>query len=232
MTALIVAEAAAILLLGLLVAGLLRSHAEILRRLHQLGVGLEEDSPTLPVPLVGGGRPARDLSGVTPDDQSVSIAMVGVAHNTLLAFLSSGCSACADFWEALRLPERLSLPDHSRLVVVTKGPEQESVSAIGELAPPSAPTVMSGDAWNDYGVPGSPYFVYVDGPTGRVKGEGTARTWDQVRDLLAQALGDARRPVSSGRRTDAYREARADQELLAAGIYPGHPSLYREGEER
>ena len=41
MTALIIAEAAVIVLLGLLVAGLLRSHAEILRKLDSLGAGLE-----------------------------------------------------------------------------------------------------------------------------------------------------------------------------------------------
>ena len=45
MTVLVVAEAAAILLLGLLVAGLLRSHAEILRRLHELGAGMELTCP-------------------------------------------------------------------------------------------------------------------------------------------------------------------------------------------
>ena len=39
MTALIVVEAAAIVLLGVLVVGLLKSHAEILRQLHDLGAG-------------------------------------------------------------------------------------------------------------------------------------------------------------------------------------------------
>ena len=39
MTGLVIAEAVAIALLGLLVAGLLRSHAEILRALHELGAG-------------------------------------------------------------------------------------------------------------------------------------------------------------------------------------------------
>ena len=46
MTALVVAETAVLLLLGLLVAGLLRSHAEILRALHELrGVPLGVPSP-------------------------------------------------------------------------------------------------------------------------------------------------------------------------------------------
>ena len=239
MTVLIIVEAAAILLLGLLVAGLLRSHAEILRRLHELGAGVEDHSPQPD----GDGRrsvaaptrassPAHDLSGTTLDDQAVGVAVSGVGHRTLLAFLSSGCLTCADFWEAIRSPERLSLPGDTRLVVVTKDPEEESPAALRELAPAGVPVVMSGAAWEDYGVPGSPYFVYADGPSGRVAGEGSARSWAQVENLLGQALADARsRPGSAGGNGDAYREARADRELMAAGIYPGHPSLYAEGED-
>ncbi|MGH9063549.1 MAG: hypothetical protein ACRD0L_06195, partial [Acidimicrobiales bacterium] len=43
MVVLVVVEALAIGLLGVLVAGLLRSHAEILRALHRLGAGLGEE---------------------------------------------------------------------------------------------------------------------------------------------------------------------------------------------
>ncbi len=43
MTALVVALTAVVALLSLLVVGLLRSHAEILRRLHELGAGLDPD---------------------------------------------------------------------------------------------------------------------------------------------------------------------------------------------
>ena len=50
MTALIVIEGVALLLLALLVVGLLRSHAEILRALHRLGVDVE-----------GGGQIADEL---------------------------------------------------------------------------------------------------------------------------------------------------------------------------
>src|SRR5206468_11279377 len=45
MLAVVIAEAAAIFLLGLLVAGLLRSHAEILRALHDLGAAADPDAP-------------------------------------------------------------------------------------------------------------------------------------------------------------------------------------------
>ncbi len=50
MTALVVVEAVAIALLSLLVAGLLRSHAEILRSLHDFGVDLD---PSLPKRTTG-----------------------------------------------------------------------------------------------------------------------------------------------------------------------------------
>ncbi|MCA1713355.1 MAG: hypothetical protein LC789_17635 [Actinobacteria bacterium] len=43
MTALVVGLALAVLVLGVLVAGLLRSHAEILKTLHELGAGPELD---------------------------------------------------------------------------------------------------------------------------------------------------------------------------------------------
>ena len=40
-----------------------------------------------------------------------------------------------------------------------------------------------------FGVPGSPYFVYVDG-TGRIVGEGSAATWPAVATLMGQAQSD------------------------------------------
>jgi hypothetical protein len=239
MTALVVAEGAAILLIGLLVAGLLRSHAEILRALHELGAGREEPPEPagpagLPAPRVRDGvappRPAgaalpaaHDLTGVTPDDESAVVGVVAVRHRTLLAFLTSGCTTCAGFWTAFRQgrsgPARL--PADTRLVIVTKGPGDESAAAVRRLAPPAATVVLSSAAWIDYEVPVAPYFVLVDGPGGRVVGEGAAATWPQVTDLLAAAVADAE---PTGRRRDG--ESRADRELMAAGLFPGDPSLY------
>ena len=43
-SAILVVETVVVVLLTLLVAGLLRSHAEILRRLHALGAGLDRDA--------------------------------------------------------------------------------------------------------------------------------------------------------------------------------------------
>ena len=44
MNVLVAIESVVIVLLAILVVGLLRSHAEILRRLHELGAGIDHDS--------------------------------------------------------------------------------------------------------------------------------------------------------------------------------------------
>ena len=231
MTTLIVVEAAAIVLLGVLVVGLLKSHAEILRQLLDLGAGRSEEArrPT-PVDLALGSftrAPAHDLAGETPNGEAAAVAVAGASHDTLLAFLSSGCLTCAGFWEALGPGGELRLPAQTRVVAVTKGPEDESVAAVRALAPSGRAVVMSTPAWLDYEVPGSPYFVHVRGATGRVVGEGTATTWAQVVSLVNRAHDD----MSTSRPgeptpTDGPREARIDQELTAAGIYPGDRRLY------
>jgi hypothetical protein len=109
-----------------------------------------------------------------------------------------------------------------RLVIVTKDGADESISTLRRLAPRGVPVVLSSAAWADYNVPGSPYFVLVDGQQGRVRGEGTGSTWEQVQNLFRQAADDA---------DDASREARIDRELRAHGIEPGDPSLYRTAEQ-
>jgi hypothetical protein len=118
---------------------------------------------------------AHDIAGITPIGSATMAGVVGAGHSTLLAFLSSGCGTCADFWRAFGDGEGTRLPGRdTRLVIVTKGPEAESVSAVGALAPPSVTTIMSSEAYDDYSVPANPYFILVDGPTGRVLGEGAA----------------------------------------------------------
>jgi hypothetical protein len=237
MTVLLVAEATAIVLLGLLVAGLLRSHAEILRKLHALGAGdaspAPEPLPFTVAPGVAEPRPdapaAADLVGVTPDDQAIAVAVGDTAHDTLVAFLSSGCLTCAGFWAAFGEGRPLGLPAGTRLVLVTKGPEAESVSALRRLAPSDLPVVMSTETWEAYEVPVSPYFVHVEGASGRVLGEGAASHWEQVADLLANAIADSAGSHDGRVRSDSGRAARADLELAAAGIHPGDPRLYPTG---
>jgi len=257
---LVILEGIVLALLGVLVVGLLRSHAEILRRLHDLGAGVfddEEDTAAqgvtstvemserpsirtregVPEPRTSAVTEGHDVSGVTPSGNAKAIGVVGAEHSTLLAFLSSGCGTCGDFWRAFSVGEADSLPGRdTRLVVVTKGPDEESVSAVRELAAGATVTVMSSDAFEDYGVPVSPYFILVDGPSGSIVGEGAAGNWSQVANLLRQAAADAGLTTDGSSRHDAVarmrdgevREARADADLMAAGILPGHPSLYPE----
>lgn len=239
--ALLVIEAIVILVLAILVAGLLRSHAEILRSLHDLGVGEDGErvaGPARQTPNVIPGvpeprqssTPAFDIAGVKTDGAARRIAVVETDHTTLLAFLSTGCTTCASFWKAFGETDNLDLPGvDTRLVVVTKSPGEESESRLRDLAPRQFPLVMSSEAWNDYHVPVSPYFILVDGRAGRVLGEGAAATWGQVKHLLAQAVADqsivTRTPVP-GVSSGADREDRIDRELRDAGIEPGHASLY------
>lgn len=244
MVALVTLLAIVVALLGILVAGLLRSHAEVLRALHDLGVnldpartasdGVERTMLGVPRPradLAGTGSSGFDIAGVSPSGDSVTVAVTGTERLTLVAFLSSTCLTCRGFWEAFAATP-LRVPGDARLVAVTKGAEAESPAAVRKLAPPDIVTVLSSEAWSTYGVPVAPYFVLVDGSSGDVVGEGAATTWEQVRHLMEQSMDDAGwaaqakrggRPVHESGKA---REARVDDELRSAGIEPGDPSLY------
>ncbi|MDQ2724028.1 MAG: hypothetical protein M3Y36_00800 [Actinomycetota bacterium] len=240
MTGVVVAEAVLLIVVGFFAVGLLHSYAGLLRRVQRLERGVPVANPTLPPRLPapsGAERVAADIAGESLDGETVTLAVTGVEHTTLLAFLSSGCTTCAGFWAQMPHAAASTEGRHSRLVVVTQGPDHESSSALATLASPGVVnTVMSSRCWEDYAVPGSPYFVFVDGPSGMIRGEGTALGWDEVFSLMALAEGDAmpagggalatgagrhRKPAS-----DAAREAAVDLELLRAGIRPGDPTLY------
>lgn len=225
MTAILVIEALAIVVLAVLVVGLLRSHAEILRALHELGVGEdfehEARNAFAPRPRTTTDGAATDLTGVTLAGSSVHIGVTGTRHATMLAFLSTTCSACVGLWEGLSARNVLGDLSDVRLVVVTKGPEAESPSRLQQLAPDGVTLVQSTEAWETYGVPVSPYFILVDGASDEIVGSGSAASWDQVTSLLGQALDDARTLRNNG-------EMAADAELRRAGIGPGHASLYPE----
>ena len=77
----------------------------------------------------------------------------------------------------------------------------------------AVPVVMSSQAWEDYAVPGSPYFVLVE--RGEIRGEGVATTWDALTSLLGDAVEEQRG---------------VDERLAAAGIGPDHPSLFGGGD--
>lgn len=231
--ALVLLEAVAIGLLGLLVAGLLRSHAEILRQLHHLGAGREElaghgwdGAVRVPAPVARADRGDRGavpaLAGLTPTGEAVSVALDRPGERTLLLFLSSGCGSCQPLWDGLRRGEHGSVFPGMRVAVVARDAEEESPSLLGGLGPPDVPVVLSNAAWDAFDVPGSPFAVLVDGSTGSVLGSGVASSWTQLGSLVGQHLGD----LDSRGGTGPERERRVDDELLAAGIGPGHPSLH------
>jgi hypothetical protein len=198
-------ETVLLVILVVLVAALLRSHAEILRRLGPEG----SPTPRVPEPpsSTRSETGAPELAGPTPAGDALKLTLDGPP--TLLAFLSSGCTSCARFWETLG--ER-RLPTGVQPVIVTRGPDREQRSKLRALAPQSVPVVMSSEAWAQYAVPGSPYFVLVE--DGQIRGEGVATTWDALASLLADAIEEQR------------DERGIDERLAAAGIGPDHPSLY------
>jgi hypothetical protein len=200
--ALVSVETVLLVLLVVLVVALLRSHAEILRRLGPEDGG----APRLPDPPAGvrPGAEAPEIAGVTPTGDAIKLSLSGAP--TLLAFLSSGCTSCGRFWETLG---EHRLPDGLHPLIVTRGADREQRTKLRPLAPAAVPVVMSSEAWADYAVPGSPYFVMVEG--GEIRGEGVATTWDALTSLLGDAIEEQRG---------------IDERLAAAGIGPEHPSLF------
>ncbi|MGH9126106.1 MAG: hypothetical protein ACRDZ8_15485 [Acidimicrobiales bacterium] len=263
MTALAVIELVAIVILMVLVAGLLRSHADILRALHGLGIDLNDRAddgsqpghpgaglgrtvgvrspgrrppgPTPGLPGAGAiaasdGRVAADLAGRSPSGDALRIPVTSVRHDTLLAFLTTGCTTCLAFWQAVG-QRRLAVPGDARVVVVVHDAGEESISRVESLSPAGIRVVMSSAAWDDYGVAYAPYFVYVSGPEGRVVGEGVAGTWQELASLMDQALADAgagpaAASVGAGGSRAERGGGRIDSDLRAAGIVPGDPRLY------
>ncbi|MEZ5263211.1 MAG: hypothetical protein R2755_15910 [Acidimicrobiales bacterium] len=296
LTSLVVLLAVVVALVTVLVIGLLRAYGEVLRRLHEAGIGVEDGDghaaglhdaaghrhdlaatataglspaeeaadiarrldPSVAPPRSGGADlpPVVDLAGVTPTGDAVAVGLIGGERVTMLAFLSSGCGTCANFWEPLRNGARLQVGDRDvRVVVVTGGPQHERPRAVGALAGPELTVVMSDEAWQHYAVPATPYFVLLDGLHG-VLGEGSAMGWDQLVGLMERAVQDRGFDLRSHRpdrdpQTAPYeprlldlrdgadrpggavagesgpaRAARVDAALTAAGIVPGDPRLF------
>jgi hypothetical protein len=214
MTVLVACETVLLALMVVLVAGLLRSHAEILRRL-----GPPSELPEPPSRPHGPSR-VGDLVGTTLEGDAVKLSLGPAAPPTLIAFLTSGCSVCLNFWHG---PPSDVIERDLRLVVVTKDTSHESPSRLAELRPPDVPVLMSSAAWEEHEVPAAPYFVFVS--EGVVRGEGSATSWKQIASLLRDAEHDARH-ANGDERTD-----RIDEILEASGIGPGHPSLYPADDE-
>jgi hypothetical protein len=209
------------------IVALLRSHADILRRLNALEEARPAGGPAPgpgPAPI-GGGEvlTAGPISGRTLRGDSVTLSLGPGSPVTLLAFLTSGCASCAPVWDGLRdAPDLAGLAD--RVAVITHDGTRESPTRLERLAPGAPEVIMSSAAWADYAVPGSPHFVLTDG-AGGILGRGSALSWQQLETMVKDARADARR-VADPARTTLERVERSEQALASSGIGRGHPSLY------
>jgi len=224
--AVVIGLAVVVLLLGLLVVGLLRSHADILKRLESFGAGLEGAHDHGSGQVVMTRRPetvTRDVrvTGLTPDGTALSTG----SDPTLVAFLSTTCSSCTPFWEGLEASLMHFGGHRHRVVIVTLGEAEESPTRAQSMAKPGADVIMSSTTWNEFEVPGAPYFVLIEPGTGRVLGEGSAMTYDALVEFLTDATNDQQWDVQVGR--DPVDEgSRVEADLRQAGILPGDPRLY------
>ena len=213
------------------IAALLRSHADILRRLAALeerapvGAPAHALEPRDGAPPVGGGEvvTAGPISGATLHGDSATLSFGPGSPVTLIAFLTSGCTSCAPLWAGLHEARDLGTLAQ-RVAVITHDPMRESPTRLERLAPAGTDVIMSSAAWADYAVPGSPHFVLTDG-AGGILGRGSALSWSQLETMVADARADARRAADPAR-TTAERAERSGGALASAGIGPGHPSLY------
>jgi len=240
---LVIGETAILFLLALLVVGLLRSHAEILQRLSHMGhadpdhdatpTGDEIAPGLAPLPSIDlqAARPQiSSISGVTLDLERIEVPISGNGGYRLLAFLGTGCLSCLDFLTELRDGQPPAIPERVELLVITKDPAEENLARLREAGPFEVPVIMATPAWEQCGVPGSPYFVLLDGMTGTQIGGGSASRWDQVGSLLSDTLAEIdlgqelQRVDRRGRRRS--RLGREEEELVRAGVSPDHGSLY------
>jgi len=213
------------------IVALLRSHADILRRLAALeeraaggALAPELARPDDVAAPVGGGEvvTAGAISGTTLGGDSVTLSFGPGSPVTLIAFLTSGCTSCAPLWAGLHEARDLATLAQ-RVTVVTHDRMRESPTRLERLAPAGTDVIMSSEAWADYAVPGSPHFVLTDG-AGGILGRGSALSWSQLETMVADARADAQ--AADPARTTAERAERSEGALASAGIGPGHPSLY------
>ena len=148
-----------------------------------------------------------DIEGVDPAGARRSIGIVDSGEPVFLLFLSSSCEGCRDLWEGID-ELRHALGPRVRVVVVTRGPEQEDAATVARLSAASwlasstdlgahgsahgsgdgpghraAEVVMSSQAYLDYGVGGPPFYALTLGR--EVRTEGVA--WG-VSETAASAL--------------------------------------------
>lgn len=235
MNVLVGIETLIIALLAILVAGLLRSNAEVLRLLASNSHGPQEGGSHGTTPILESDLvlEAQDIRGTDLSGAPVEVSILSRSGSVLVAFLSSGCLTCEGFWKSIRDKGAPLLPGNPSFVIVTKSADEENLGRLLELGDGvQVPVVMSSEAWVSYAVDVSPFFVLVDGSFGTVVGAGAAESWKQVLSLVHDALGDSRAPErfsvgsESGVLPPSWKDEDVTEILAAAGVPPGHPSLY------
>ena len=129
----------------------------------------------------------------------------------MLAFLSTGLRHVWGVLGGAAAIRSSELPDPTTRVVDHHRRTGGRVAGRGARSwrRPHVVTVMSSDAWDAYDVPMSPFFVLVDGPSGRVVGEGSG-----------SVVGSGGRPARQVRRR---RRARAAPRHQHERPGPGRP---------
>jgi hypothetical protein len=228
----------------LFVLGLLRSHADLLARVAQLAerepARAAEPSPTampegvVPAPATLEQTVVRSIEGLDHELEPYRLAVRDVSTPYLLvAFLSTSCFSCLDIWrDVIEGGEAASTvdagDDTASLLIVLKAREYENLGKATALARETpVPVLLSGSAWEELDVPGSPYFALIATGEERVVGAGSAQSWHQLKSLASDGMLElslATKPSSNG---GGYRSIieREDDDLARAGIHPGHSSL-------
>ncbi len=132
---------------------------------------------------------ASDIVGVRPSGEPVSFRINEQEGAVLVAFLSTQCDGCDEFWRGFRDGVGSELPAGISAVVVTKGPTSLATSSVILIADGinSLPVIMSDEAWNDYRVTGYPFFVLVDVDACGVVGETVGFGWSDVLSMIRSA---------------------------------------------
>ncbi len=143
---------------------------------------------TIPSSPAGGQTawPASDIIGVSPAGARVEARISEFEDLVLLAFLTTRCNGCDEFWQGLRDSAGTELPEWVETVVVTKAAGSTGSAGVEQVAAgiTRLPVIMSDGAWTDYRVSGYPFFVLVDAPTRTVISETVGFGWADVLSMV------------------------------------------------
>jgi hypothetical protein len=125
-------------------------------------------------PTVGSISSTAALDGTDPNGSPLAVELAAHGGYTLLAFLSSSCVTCRSLWAAFDADLARRLPRGTAAVIVTEDPADERAAVVRDVAPRRVPVVMSSATWRRFGVTEAPFFVLVEGGSGRLLAADTA----------------------------------------------------------